>query len=315
MNKREHRNGDSPAAKKICDPSYDFSDADIFSSQSQASQNNQSQLIPASMSPVPLDSQASIIMDYSLLSENSTQLEGLTPESFANIDEETFFGQPPQDLNQSLEVSEEDPDDFLEQAIAKSIQRHGLKSTVQTLLKNENLKKMIVTELNLKSHTELQSSLSRSQLSSDKMKRDRNYLLKVTPKSVCEEFQKNAPTAFALVLQGLLGVSDVQTLLNDSKLMNRVAVILSTVATHLNRKATGYAMVLTAAARDGGLREDSLKLFVFFVHPSTMQRYDRNVLAKDWDQARKKALEAEKLHFLALQSGELLAQKLYYYCF
>ena len=68
-------------------------------------------------------------------------------------------------------------------------------------------------------------------------------------------------------------------------------------------------MVLTAAARDGGLREDSLKLFVFLVHPSTMQRYDRHVLAKDWDQARKKALETEKLHFLAIQSGELSKQK------
>ena len=99
-------------------------------------------------------------------------MQGLTPESFANMDEETVIGQP-QDLNQSLQLSD-DPDDFLEHAITKSIQRHGLKSTVQTLLKDDDLKKMIVSELNLKSHNELQSSLTRSQLSSDKKKRDRN---------------------------------------------------------------------------------------------------------------------------------------------
>ena len=67
MKKREHRNGDSPAAKKICDTNGDFSDEDMFASPddlrhvlSQDSLANQSQLIPASRSPVPLDSQTSI---------------------------------------------------------------------------------------------------------------------------------------------------------------------------------------------------------------------------------------------------------------
>ena len=79
--------------------------------------------------------------------------------------------------------------------------------------------------------------------------------------------------------------------------MNNVALVYSNVAKLMNRRATGYAYLLTTAARDGGMREDSIKIFPMFVHPRSSQVYDRKVLAKDWDCELKECLEEEKRHF------------------
>ena len=51
----------------------------------------------------------------------------------------------------------------------------------------------------------------------------------------------------------------------------------------INRKATGYALLLTTAARDGGLRENTLKLHCCMVHPRTSQKYDKKVRGEGWD--------------------------------
>ena len=83
---------------------------------------------------------------------------------------------------------------------------------------------------------------------------------------------EKAPSAFNLVVHGLMGINDEAIVFEKSFLKNIVALVLSTIAKQLNRKATGYAMALTAAARDGGLREDSLKLMVNFCHLRTVQK-------------------------------------------
>ena len=77
----------------------------------------------------------------------------------------------------------------------------------------------------------------------------------------------------------------------------------STAAKKINRLCTGYALQLTTAARDGGLREDSVKLLPCFVHPRTSQKYDATVLAKGWDDARLACLQEEQNHFHVIQAA------------
>jgi hypothetical protein len=61
--------------------------------------------------------------------------------------------------------------------------------------------------------------------------------------------------------------------------------------------------LMTSAVRDGGLREDSIKLFSMLVHPRTSQKYDREVLAKGWDQPLEAALNSEREHFKKLHDA------------
>ena len=55
--------------------------------------------------------------------------------------------------------------------------------------------------------------------------------------------------------------------------------MLGTIAKAVNKKASGYGLFLTTAARDGGLREDSLGLLACLVHSRTSQKYDKKILA------------------------------------
>ena len=141
-------------------------------------------------------------------------------------------------------------------------------------------------------------------MSKDKLKSDRNYLLSINPSSMCKEFSENSPSAYQLLVQGLIGVSDMESISENKHLKNNISLIYSTLSKLVNRKATGFALVQTAAARDGGLREDSIKLFSNFCHPRTMQRYDSEVLAKNWDKELKKTLANEFSHFEALREAE-----------
>ena len=61
--------------------------------------------------------------------------------------------------------------------------------------------------------------------------------------------------------------------------------------------------MMTNAVRDGGLREDSTKLFSMLVHPRTSQKYDKEVLAKGWDQPLQAALDSEREHFKKLHDA------------
>ena len=86
-------------------------------------------------------------------------------------------------------------------------------------------------------------------------------------------------------LEVIKGFRDRVRALSDSQyLLNNICFMYSTVSKIINRKATGYALLMTTAVRDGGLREDTIKLFSMLVHPRTSQKYDKEVLARGWDQ-------------------------------
>lgn len=50
-------------------------------------------------------------------------------------------------------------------------------------------------------------------------------------------------------------------------------------------------------ARDGGLREDSLKLLSGLCHPRTSQKYDSSVLSSGWNEKLQVCLKIERDHF------------------
>ena len=94
--------------------------------------------------------------------------------------------------------------------------------------------------------------------------------------------------------------------------MNIVANVYSIAARFTNRQAIGFALQQTTAVRDGGLREDTIKLLPNLVHPRTSQKYDKSVLASGWNENLKQCLQAELEHFkaeeeLAKKIQELLA--------
>ena len=140
----------------------------------------------------------------------------------------------------------------------------GTHETARAILQDEDLKREILKLIFSRTHCEFKDSLKKSQMSKDKLKSDRNYLLSINPSSMCKEFSENSPSAYQLLVQGLIGVSDMESISENKHLKNNISLIYSTLSKLVNRKATGFALVQTAAARDGGLREDSIKLFSKF---------------------------------------------------
>ena len=109
--------------------------------------------------------------------------------------------------------------------------------------------------------------------------------------------------AFEIIL-GLLGLVNPDVLLDSQYLTNLVAEFYNIIAKHINRKATGFALLKTSMARDGGMREDTIKLNANFVHPRTVQKYDKNVLAKNWNEKLLKSLANEAECFETLKNAE-----------
>ena len=143
-------------------------------------------------------------------------------------------------------------------------------------------------------------------------KKDRNYLLSLTPQNLVEEFVNNSRPAFDLVIHGLLGISDPDKVLESQFLINSLALLYSTVARILNRQATGYALLLATCARDGGLREDSLNIFSScMVAPRTSQRHDKEVLSVGWDTKLRDSLKEEEMHFSTLIETKRKLEKLF----
>ena len=91
-----------------------------------------------------------------------------------------------------------------------------------------------------------------------------------------------------------------------------MALVFGTIAKAVNKKASGYGILLTTAARDGGLREDSLGLLACLVHSRTSQKYDKKILAAGWNDALKEALINEKLHFEKIKEAENKVSNLLY---
>ena len=150
----------------------------------------------------------------------------------------------------------------------------GVTKAATTILENEEIRAELARLIFAESHKSLKASLKKSQLTSNK---DRKYLLSLTPRGLCEEFHEFAKPAFLLLVHGLLGVSQPEDIFESQHLLNISSLIYSTVSKTINQKASGYALLLTTAARDGGLREDSLRLFSsVMVHPRTSQKFDKS---------------------------------------
>ena len=149
----------------------------------------------------------------------------------------------------------------------------GIETTAKVIMTNTDLKEEITKLILDETHQELKKSLKHSILTANK--KDRRYLLSMSPKVLCEELKEFAPLAHQVLVNGLLGVADQDSVLGNKHLTNNLAMLFSTIAKTVNRKASGYGLLLTAVARDGGLREDSIKLFCNLSHPRTAQKYDR----------------------------------------
>ena len=187
------------------------------------------------------------------------------------------------------------PDQNLAEYLEDIVGAMGVAESARAILDNKDLKEEIMRQLMLESHETFKKSLKSSQLCAEK--KHRNYLLSLTPKLLCEEFRKNSSPAFHLLVTGLLGITDSSVVFENQYLLNNIVFIYSTISKVINRKATGYALLLTNAVRDGGLREDSIKIFSMLVHPRTSQKYDREVLAKDWNKPLEMTMQAEREHF------------------
>ena len=152
------------------------------------------------------------------------------------------------------------------------------KQAAQLILKNNVLKKEVMKQLGERSTSQMKKSLKRSKLTANK--KDRNYLLGISPLELCREFKRDSEDAFSVVTQILLGINKEEEIFNSQYLLNNLCALYSIIARILNRNATGYSLLLGVMARDGGLREESLKIFPQFSHVRTLQKYDL-VLAKD----------------------------------
>ena len=229
--------------------------------------------------------------DTEVSTQNSVHTIGSGQTDFDHFVEDqrdTFAFEAPSDIEFS---------DLLEGNIAAN----GIKESAEAILANGDLKKEILKQLFNESHHSLKSTLKDSKLCANK--NDREYLLSLSPGALCEEFKTNSSSAFLCLVQGLLGISDPDEIFNSQYLLNNICFIYSSISKIINRKATGYALLMTSAVRDGGLREDSIKLFSMLVHPRTSQKYDREVLAKGWDQPLEAALNSEREHFKKLHDA------------
>ena len=193
-------------------------------------------------------------------------------------------------------------------ALEEYVSSVGASTAAETIMENTAIKESIVESVLCESHSCLKSSLKKSVLSQSKKNRD--YLLTLTPRAICEELQKNSNPAFLLIVKGLLGISRPEAVYDSTLLLNTITLLYSTVGKLINRKATGYALLLTTAARDGGLREDTLRLLCCMVHPRTSQKYDKEVLGEGWDNQLKESLKREKDHFEKQRAAQNNIEKL-----
>ena len=242
-------------------------------------------------------------------SSNSEDINGTEQDSdfsFTAIDGLYFSSETSDPVER--EESPFDDDFSLKGLLEDYIMKIGAKKVAETVLENVDIKKHLTNKILLETHEELRASLKKSQLVASK--KDRNYLLNLTPRGLCQEFSKNASNAFILLAKGLLGISDVTKIHQSQFLINIVSVLYSTVSKVINRKATGYALLLTTAARDGGLREDSIKFFSILVHPRTSQKYDKEVLASGWNTELRKQLDNEREHFVKIKVAEKMIDTL-----
>ena len=248
---------------------------------------------------------------FSFLLDCDSAEENFSPQNSSqssSSSESCCFSQYPENPFEDGIRFDTPKDILLADALLHDTAKRSLKDTARTILENSDLKNELLNLLLQESHDSLKSSLKHSQLCANK--NDRQYLLSLTPRNLVGEFKKNSFPAFRLLVQGLLGIADPEAVFDSQYLLNNVCFVYSSLSKVINRKASGYALLMTSAVRDGGLREDSIKLFSVLVHPRTSQKYDKNVLSQGWDQPLQATLKSEREHFQKLHDALLNKSKL-----
>ena len=220
--------------------------------------------------------------------------QGSTKSGASDVLEDNFV----EDFNEFSGLLDHASSANFSSALKQALQDVSNMENVAKLILEENaLMKEILKQLGQNSKSDLKLSLKRSKLKVDK--NDRNYLLSLNPHDLCREFQEGCQEGFGIVTQVLFGIENPEQVFQNQHVMNNLCLIYSTIARMHNRHASGYALYLGAVARDGGLREESLKLFPQFCHPRTLQKYD-HVLAKHSKTPLEEKLKDEKQHLDAL---------------
>ena len=288
--KRGSQGGSSPAPKLFCESEHSseelLDNIDFQLLQSQSTSHDEFDFSPLRSSS--LSQPTSDILQA--LREHS---DGSSSETEQNYN---YEGWPDSNSSESsLDLSAIRTEKTFNEVLDDYVTTLGPDRAASKILENNALKEEILKLIFIKSHHSLKSSLKDSVLNAKKDKRD--YLLSLTPQRLCREFQSNSEDAFLLLVCGLLGVANPETVFDSQHLLNNIAMLYSTVAKVINRQSTGYALLLTTVARDGGLREDSLKLFSGLCHPRTSQKHDSSVLAHGWDEKLRASLKKERDHF------------------
>ena len=117
----------------------------------------------------------------------------------------------------------------LGEAILQSKAVHGISNTAMAILEHGDLKEEIKRILYKESHHNIKDNLKKSKLCANK--NDRQFLLSLSPKSLCQEFQQNSPHTFLHLVTGILGISDPNSVFENQFLLNNICQ-----ATLLNRK-------------------------------------------------------------------------------
>ena len=251
---------------------------------------SQEALVPSSNFP----SQESLVPSLSDISFGSHNLD--SPRSTPSTPHSTISFEEPNNADNPA-------DELLASSLLDYKAELGITRTAQIILDDIDLKNELIGLILSDTHTQLKSSLRNSTLTADK--KDRQYLSTLTPSILCTELKTAAPHAYRVLAQGMLGISDMETIPGNQHLNNVLTMLYSTIAKTINRKATGYGLLLTTVARDGGMREDSMKLLCNLCHPRTAQKYDMEVLSLGWDDNLREVLNSELLHFQELRRAEL----------
>ena len=174
----------------------------------------------------------------------------------------------------SLEQSQADRDVFKDGL--KAAVDSDLEQTASLILEHKTLVDEILKQLREEVSSSFNISLKHSLLTSNKS--DRNHLLRISPPDLCREFQAENTLAFNMVTKVLLGLQiPPDDMFSNNFLLNNICLMYSLIARIHNRKATGYSILMGVMARDGGLKEDFLKIFPEFCHPRTLQKYDHKL--------------------------------------
>ena len=152
------------------------------------------------------------------------------------------------------------------------------------------LKDAIIKLLGKENSSSFKASLNKSILTGNKKERD--YLLGISPTDLCSKFSRNSPEAFTILTEVLLEFKNTDDMFKSPFILNNICSISICMARIRNKKASGFALYLGMLARMGGLNENSIRLIPYLCHPRTLQKYD-HILAKHSTQPLQIKLEEE----------------------